>query len=850
MTRRVMASVPIFVAICLLTIWPATAGAEEPIEESGRLIENLESEGTADGEDDALDAEAAQGQKLKSKAPVPGLSKRADTRLENIVVTARRREEFLEDTPVAVTALGEDILRETSVTRLDEITNLVPNLTFLRGRNGQDATVFIRGVGQAQAPTITFDPGVGIYVDGVYLARAQGAIIDILDVEQVEVLRGPQGTLFGKNTIGGAINITTIKPSEELEAFTMVRAGSRDTVQTRTSLNIPVNVGWLEDKLFTRFAFGSSNTRGYTYNSLRDEWWSDENSLGFLGSLRFEPFESLSFDLSGTWARNHNNGKGGQCVFVQQTAVLQAFWPPREQFAKDCERSEPYRFESNVDGINDVESYGTWGTATWDLGEASVFEDLQVKSLSSWREQIPRLREDYDMTGQAVGQASATGGSGDFVGEAGSARQISEEIQLTGTALDGDLSFVGGVYGFWENGYQYQSVRAFPGPLTPGPSTAGDMVTATTNNATTISNWSWALFTQATYDIFEWLSLTGGVRYTREEKSLRLDQVRPKLPLAYPGDCVGQSPTVCVPDLQVVDVNESEKFGATTPMASIAVRVPDDLLEPAPIEHLLGYFTYSKGFKSGGFNGMVREAGTDELTAFQPEYLESYEVGVKTISLEQRLTVNLAIFQGNYTDQQVQSVVLGPPLIPGGPPQVSLAVNNAAESQTRGVEIEGIALPFEGLVFQTNISFLDAKFDSFLAPSDLNSSTVDRAGQRFPFVPEFQAHVGVQYSFPVEVAGPAWMEGWLTPRLDWYYQGSVLYAGPELPQATQSGYNLLGARLSYDFMDDRAQFALWGLNLLDTQYFEMVTGSAQSFGEIVRFYEAPRTIGVELSYRF
>jgi iron complex outermembrane receptor protein len=312
----------------------------------------------------------------------------------------------------------------------------------------------------------------------------------------------------------------------------------------------------------------------------------------------------------------------------------------------------------------------------------------------------------------------------------------------------------------------------------------------------------------------------------------------------------GEPPTVCVPYLQLVDVDESELFGATTPMASLALRAPEEVLEPAPIEHLMGYFTYSRGFKSGGFNGMVRTEGTDDLSAFQPEFLDSFEIGIKTISLDSRLTFNVALFKGNYTDQQVQSVVLGPPLIPGGPPQVSLAVTNAAESKTQGLEIEAIALPFEGFTLQGNVGLLDSQFINYLAPSDLDGGEINRAGQRFPYVPELQTHLALQYSFPIEFEGPGWLQGWLTPRLDWYYQSAVDYAGPELPQAKQTGYNLLHARVSFDFDDDRTQVALWAKNLTDQEYFQQITGSAATFGQIVRFYQPPRTFGAELSYRF
>ena len=234
------------------------------------------------------------------------------------------------------------------------------------------------------ASSMAFDPGVGVYVDGVFMPRSMGLLMDIVDVEQIEVLRGPQGTLFGKNTVGGAVNLTTTKPGDELEGSVFIQPGNLGTVVTRFTLNVPVDLGWLEDKLFARFSGSTTNTRGYVYddNPLREEYFSNRDSVGFYGSLRFLPTEDITIDLAGSWSRDHNKGLGGQCVFVASQPTAPTLLPPG--FYEDCQESEPFRNNANVAQLNDITSYGTWMTADWDLGGVGFLEDLPLKSPTSW----------------------------------------------------------------------------------------------------------------------------------------------------------------------------------------------------------------------------------------------------------------------------------------------------------------------------------------------------------------------------------------------------------------------------------------------------------------------------------
>ena len=810
----------ILVATLILPNAVANAQPAAPSEFLDSVIEGQPSTGGVASEDDALDAQAAR---LAEGEQVPGVSRQAATEIEQIVVSARKRTELLEDTPLSVTALGEDFLRETGTTRLDEIKNFVPNLQIITGRAGQDAIVRIRGVGTATGE-IAFDPGVGIYVDGVFLPRSLGSLVQVLDVAQIEVLRGPQGTLFGKNTIGGAINITTVKPSEELEGFALVRPGNFGRIDTQAILNLPIDIGWLEDKLFTRLTFGSSNDNGYTYNRTLDRNWSNRGNYSFLGSLRFLPTDSVTIDISGTWGKTHTRPKGGNCRFIESTVAQALLYP---SYKEACEESGElggvYQFEADTTSFFDIASYGTWGTISWDAGDLGPIRDLTLKSITSWREQRPSTRQDLDMSRELVLNLALTEGGLDG-STAGFQQQFSQELQANASALNERLQMVGGVFGFWEKGdmpfVTYSEPESTFIPVSP----------INVESQSRTDNWNWALYGQGTLDVTEWLSLTGGLRYTQEKKGASQQNTNRGTGEAdppYSGRVV---------------------YEAWTPMGSIAMTVPDALLDGTEVDHLLGYFTYSRGFKGGGFNAIVNLDVT-ELEPFAPEYLDSFEVGVKTVAFDRRLVVNMAAFVGEYKDKQESSMRVN------NDPEdldVQRLTQNAASATTRGIELDIFAMPLPGLQITGSIGLLDARYNSFPdAISELNNEeTVNRAGEPFFDVPQMQTHIGAQFSLPLDLGGPEWMVGWVTPRIDWSYTSAITFGGEELPYATQGGVNLLAARLSYGFMDNRAQVAVWGKNLLDKRYFGAKNSWANLFGSVIRYYEPPLTFGAELSYRF
>lgn len=742
--------------------------------------------------------------------------------IEEIVVSARKRAERLEETPVAVTALGEKTLRAAGITRLDDIQDLVPNLQIFGSDSNVEAQIIIRGVGTSNSD-MAFDPGVGVFIDGVFLPRSVGGLLDIVDIEQIEVLRGPQGTLFGKNTVGGALNITTTRPKDELEAFVLVRPGSRNTLLTRAMLNAPIDIGPFEDRLFARVAFASIQDGGWVENVPRDQLWSNRNTLAFLGSLRWLPLDDITVDLSGSWSRDHGYGTGAQCIYVQNTGLQDLYTGIGIDIKAACDRSEPYKNWSNTAQLSDVVSYGAWGTIDWELGEIAGVE-LNAKSITSWREQSFRLRQDFDGTDLTIVQISDAGGGSPFDGKPGFQRQMQQEFQLNGVAFDDRLDFIVGYFALWEEGQDNRVVLS-------GFETA---IQFGKENITSIDNFTWAVFGQATYSVTDWLGLTGGLRYSEDRKGIQQANVDPFNPDLPP---------------QTEDP-KSEWFTAWTPMGTVSTLMPEEILEGTPFNSLLSYFTYSRGFKGGGFNGVLNPNDIN-LTDFAPETLDSFEIGVKSVLIDQRLTMNIAVFLGLYDDIQVTQLR---DLSEDGQiiPNIAQVTVNAAQATTRGVEFEFMALPIEGFHITGSAGLLDARYNDFPdAPSQLTGQPISRAGEAFPNVPQLQTHLSMQYSIPLSLSGPAWMDGWITPRFDWSYRSAFHFEAPEVWASHQPAYHLLHLRLSYDFLDDRAQFAVWGQNVTGTEYLQWaVPATVSSWGTALQLWGEPATWGAEMSYRF
>ncbi|MFP6665527.1 MAG: TonB-dependent receptor [Deltaproteobacteria bacterium] len=799
----------------LLLVSPALAAGPA-------LLDAVEDRTDVGGFADELDASPAQEELVAEGKKVPGITKRREARLEEIVVTARKRSEALEDTPVSVSALSENTLLETGVLSLQDIQKLVPNLQITTGRSGQSAGISIRGIGTATGD-LAFGQGVGLYIDGVYLPRALGSIVDIVDVSQIEVLRGPQGTLFGKNTVGGAINITTQKPGEYVSGSALVRFGNFGLVHTKAMLNLPVDIGWFEDKLFSRVSFVSSNDDGYVKNAGAGKASSNRNSINFLGSLRFLPTAGVTVDLTGTWSRSHTRGRGGQCIYVRDGNF--AGLEPADFKGDDgnCSSTTPLRNQPFPNGLADVESYGMWGTATWDVSEmmdVPGLDDFTIKLIPAWREQIPRIIDDIDNTEDIVLQIASAGGAPEL-GEPGFQRQFSGDLQFIGSVGEGRGSFVVGAFGMREDAETHSAIWVLP-----------DTFNFSNTDYISITNVDAAFYGQGSYDLTEWANVTAGLRWTQERKKIAKLQFS-----TFNPEAIG------------IDARNQATFTAWTPMVSLALTMPEEYWDGTPVEHLMGYFTYSQGFKAGGFNATVGSQGTD-LEQFAPEYLDSWELGVKAVAFDRRLTMNTSFFFGDYRDLQVATISARPDEDGDGLPEFTRSVRNAGTATTRGLEFEVVAAPIDGLRIMGSVGLVRGVYTEFIGEDGYTGDAVDRSGQTFNNIPELQTNISLQYSLPVPAFGPAWTEGWFTSYMDWSYRSSVHYGPPEVEPGIQPGFSLVDIRFSYDFLGEQAQVALWTKNVLDVENHTGGGALVQLFGFVSRYYNPPRTFGAEVSYRF
>jgi iron complex outermembrane receptor protein len=776
--------------------------------------------------------------------------------LEEIKVVARRRTERLEDTPIAVTALGRTVLEDAQIRELNQIQDLVPNLTFNTGYSGVQGSVVIRGVGKS-SEDIVFDPGVGMYVDGVLLARDIGQLLPMIDVAQVEVLRGPQGTLFGKNNVGGAINMITVKPQDELQGLVKVGAGNYYSYRTRAMLNVPI----VEDTLAARISFASEDNDGYMADVTTGQRASNRGLLAGLVSLRATPGERLTIDVSGSWSRDHTASRGGKCIFVGPSVAAQiveltgfgGLGPGDIQAACQLSEALPERqFTADNHLLADVESYGVWGTIAYELDDLGPVLHPVLKSITGWREQDPRQRDDTDMTRLAIIQRDSLGGAPTFFGaltRPGWQQQITEELQILNGWWGDRIHSTTGLYLYWDRAFNNQELLSLGGAyVTPGGPFEG---LTPTLQQTSIDNSDVAVYHQSTWEIADWLSLTGGVRWTSEDKNTGVVIWRYTNP---PPSTVDPTRPSFSPFVQAQS-ERGANFSKWTPTVSLLYKTPEAWIEDAGFQTLNAYFTYARGFKGGGFSAV--QGGTlTSLDEFQPEVLDSFEIGIKGRAWGSKLRFELALFYGLYDDLQVTVTRSG-----STPFQVERVVENAAKATTRGFELELQALPLDGLLFTASVGYLDAFYDSYTRsanneprplgpPASLPPTTIDRSGDAFTGVPEWQTTLTGQYQIDYSCRW-SWLAGSLIPRIEWLYESGIQYAGDEVPSLYQPSVHRLNARLTWRFNDEQTEVALWGKNLTDAYYFRnSIAGTVSTYGFAIRYYEAPRMYGIEVQHRF
>lgn len=705
--------------------------------------------------------------------------------IEDIVVTARKRDEGLQDTPISITALTAEGLEGRGVVGIDGIAASTPNLQLdavapVSGNNAA-GTVFLRGIGQIDF-TLNTDPGVGIYVDGVYVARSVGSIFDLADIQRIEVLRGPQGTLFGRNTIGGAISITTNRPDDVYSGSLEATLGSFDRLDIKGTVNVPIS-----DQLFARISLMSRDRAGYVRRALTGERLGDDNKVAARAALRWLPTPELTVDLAFDYMQAREQGAANTPVFLNENSVFGGFHNGVLSGAPAiCTNpADPARLSDNrcfnqqwvTRRSNGDESFATlpsrseldlWGAVLnteWQLSDT-----MTIRSITGYRDVNSIGIRDADHSPLRILETT----------EPFDDRQFSQEVQLNGSAVNDRLNWLLGAYYFNESGSNIGTISFSALDIRSGGSAKID---------------SYALFSQMTFDLTDRLSLTAGIRLTDETRKFRPSgEVIADYGLGIP---VG---TPLTPTTERISKINSE----WTPMATIAYRFSDAIM---------AYATYSEGFKAGGFVQRVLPP-QPALPEFKPEFAKVFEVGFKTDLFDRHLRLNASAFQTDYSDIQINAFLNAAPV-----------TQNAASATIKGAELEFTLLPTDTLLIEGGVGYLDAGYDS-LGPTVDSRITLN---SEFPKAPRWSLNAGIAYK--ARLAG----DFVLTPRVDWNYHSTTFQDAINSTVLKQPAYHAVNASLRLA-VADRWSLTARVTNLTDERH--IVSGYAElpfvGVSEVVR----------------
>ena len=723
---------------------------------------------------DARDVAAQKGDAPDHRSP----KSLSNAGLEDIVVTARRRPEPLQRTPVSVIALSKEDLESRSVTNLRNLQNFVPNLTFAPSQNVGEAAgnVFIRGIGQEDFG-VGAEAGVAFYIDGVYLPRSLGLLMNLTDVARIEVLRGPQGTLYGKDAIGGAINVISAMPGPGRERNASAIIGNDNRLELRTVINEP-----LSDRLFVRLALGLVSRDGYLRRlapptpvalveqangkpiDLHRE--GGDRSQGGRLQLRWLISDTFTADLSidGSRKRNRQGAIHLDLIdprfgdFPQINELIRQGKLPGPEITNDLAPSSLLESYAAGDNFTDQDLWGASVVLTKSFGPN------MLKFISAYRGLRSHIGTDDD------------GLYFDIAGNELSAEQhqLSGELQFSGVA--GRLTYTTGLFAFGEHP-KLLSVSSVTDVLyTCGCYYAPDHLPLLTTDPRRLRSESYAAYAQGTYGITDRLSFTLGGRYTRESK--RLDGKSYELDADF-------KPTGVV----VATGTARDSWNSFTYRADAQYQARRDLML---------YGSLARGFKSGGFN--VR--GNPDLPnmgfeSFGPETALTYEVGVRSEWWQRKLRFNVTVFDTEYHDIQLRQSTFINGIFTN-------LIQNAARARIRGAEVELGASPARGLSLSAAYGFLNPKY---LDVGRVRGLTLDSHFQR---TPRHSFSASANYERPFS-------SGSLELHADYSYRSKEqfqIFAAPN----DQEGYGLLGARITFRSRGDRWALALFGNNLTDQRY--------------------------------
>ena len=749
---------------------------------------------------------------------------------EGIVVTATRRAEKLSEVPIAMSVFGDDSIEQTSVRELSEISGYIPNVS-ISGHNDFRSVITIRGVGSASR-NIGFDSRVGVYVDGVYMGQSPAVNQELLDLERVEVLRGPQGMLFGKNTVAGAISLVTKKPEDRFFGKVSANVGNYNLREFQGMLNVPIS-----DKVAAKVSVSKTDRDGYIDNITTGNELDTKDVLAYRAQLRVQPTDQFEINLAYDGLSADNKILVGEPLTDPYGVMITPFAPKPRQVAFDFDPTE----ERDVSG------------AMMDLNYEFA-NGFTVKSITGYRNTDASYSNATDYAPISIV----------FVDYSDDFKQLTQEFQVISPS-DGAFTYMGGLYYYKQDADTVRDVtlgddflEGFINPVV-APSVA-PLLSLDPNNLTTeqlalissivgfgpvgskvtnrgtVTTESVAAYFNGSYDFNDRWTLGFGLRYSVEDKDVNwLLDGRNSGVFNIGSTNVAPGDTATAPTPLVNDRRDS----FLSPAVSLSYAVTDE-------SNL--YAKYSSGYKSGGFNlDFINE---NELAAnsgleFGKETVDAYEIGLKNTFMNGRFTLNLAAFYSEYSDYQVNQFV------DLGEGRTSIRITNAAKVVTQGLEAEFNLQATDNLSLQGSAGYLDATFDSF--PGGGTAGT-DVSGSNLTDAPEWSASLGGVYTRDI-----AAIDATLLTRLDLTYSDGYFTTADNIKSVTLAstqvvpfGYidsmTQLNGRIGLMGNNGRYEAYLWGRNLTDED--GLVDDFRDFFGTLVNHPNIGRTYGLELVVNF
>jgi iron complex outermembrane receptor protein len=732
--------------------------------------------------------------------PMLAVAQEESFALEEVIVTARKREESLQDVAVSVTAITEQLTR-SSVRNLQDIQDFVPNVTIDKTPGTQGASIAIRGI-SFQETDKSLDAPIGVILDGVYLGVTAGQLLNNFDIERVEVLRGPQGTLFGKNTIGGAVNVIRSAPTKELGGELRIAAGDWDKQEVNGLINLP-----LTDKGGVKLYASSLQHDGYIKNNIIGDDIGAVDYKQYGATVAFDVTDN--FDLSLTMERIDDDSEmGGAWANFNKTSDFACFTTlglgipgipdSTAPFGTGCKDfdDESDKDHSSQNGRNTGEVTNDYANLTmnWMLG------DWRLTSITGYLNREDSSRVEYD--------ASRTEFL--YVETATDYEQTSQEFRINGNVGE-NINVTGGLY-YWDSEYkQFQEsfdmwyFFGFNEAMGFGP---GDISQDLNGEG---SNTAYSAFASVDWTLTDRLLLNLGGRYTWEEKTFSGQSGNYiYVPTGVP--IIPQGPTR----------NLKDDWTEFSPRVALQYTVNDDMMV---------FGSYSSGFKSGGF--FARTQFIDTLNSYDPEYVDTYELGIKSEWMDNRMRFNATVFYSDYTDKQEDIIVAD------ANGTVGTIVSNASDVEIMGLELELTAAITSKLTVFLQAGIIDSEYSEFDADITGDGVITDNSGLSIRNTPENTFGAGGNWVQPLSFGDLA-----VNYNYFWRDEFQTIFDNDPLGVVESAGFH--NASVDINFLD-HYRLSFYGRNLSDERYARVVLiPPVSNFGQ----YNEPRNYGVEFSLKF